>query len=307
MTALCLLDESRVAAEEIDHLGHMNVRFYLERALRATRELAALHGLGPEACRERGVLLEVRDVFTRHHREQLVGAPLAVHGGVLAVRSDGLRLYHELVNTARDERAAVFVLELKLLARDTRRPMALPEALAKRAADARIEWPEHGRPRTLDLERMPPAPALDELRARGLAMRRERVIRPEECDDDGYVGAARHQELVWGGEPLGSHASWMPFFEQAGGGKLGWATLESRGIVLAPPRAGTRIQSFGAEVEIGSKTSLRHHWVFDVEHGSLLCTSSILNLAFDLGARRALEIPPALRERLEAQHHPDLR
>jgi acyl-CoA thioester hydrolase len=307
MSALRLLVESRVAPEEIDHLGHMNVRFYLDKALRATAELAARLGLGPDACRERGARLELRDVFTRHRREQLVGAPLAVRGGVLAVRADGLRFYHELVNTARGEVAATYVHELQLVARDTRRPIPLPEAVARSAGRARVEWPEHGRPRTLDLARVPAGLALSEARARGLEMRRERVIRPEECDAAGFFAAARYQELVWGGEPLGSHADWMPFFELEGGGKLGWATLESRGILLELPRAGSRIQSFGAEVELGRKTSLRHHWVFDLDREALLCASSILNLAFDLGARRAAEIPAALRERLESEYHPDLR
>ena len=36
MGALRCLHEATIAAGEIDHLGHMNVRFYLEKALRAT-------------------------------------------------------------------------------------------------------------------------------------------------------------------------------------------------------------------------------------------------------------------------------
>jgi len=73
------------------------------------------------------------------------------------------------------------------------------------------------------------------------------------------------------------------------------------------PRTGTRIQSFGAEVEITNKVTTRHMWVYDVERGALLCTSSIVNLAFDVTRRRAVEIPPDVRERFEAWHHPDLR
>jgi hypothetical protein len=98
----------------------------------------------------------------------------------------------------------------------------------------------------------------------------------------------------------------VPVFETEGG-KVGWATLESRGVVIELPRVGARIQSFGAEVELARKTSFRHHWVFDLDSGALLCSSSIVNLAFDIGARRAIEIPSAIREALEAQYHPDLR
>lgn len=306
-TELRRLVEARVLPEEIDHLGHMNVRYYLEKALRATGLLATEHGVGPEAVRAMGAVFELRDVFTRHYREQLVGAALEVWGGVLAVRGDGLRIHHELRNPERDELAATFVHDLQLRRRDTREPLPLPERVAKSASDARVEWPEHGRPRTLDLDRVPTALTLETARARDLAMRRERVVTAEECDADGYFVAARYQDLVWGGEPASGRNSWMPLFDLPGGGQFGWATLESRGVLRDLPRVGARVQCFGAEVELARKTSCRHQWVFDLDTGHLLCTSSIVNLAFDIGARRSIEIPTRVREMLETQYHPDLR
>lgn len=304
---LQLLYQGVVTDEQIDHLGHMNVRFYLEKALLGTEALAAAHGLDAASCRKRGALLTLSDAFTRHYREQLSGAPLVVKGGVLGARGDRLRFYHELVNTERDELAAAFVHEVQLQERGLRRPLPIPEIVAKSAAEALVEWPEHGRPRTLDLERPPKGLDLGAARERGLAMREERVIEAGECDEDGFFRASGYQDLVWGGVPTNSRASGMPLFELEGGGKFGWATLESRGRLLELPRAGTRIQSFGAEVELARKTSCRHNWVFDVERGTLLCASSIVNLAFDIQARRAIEIPSTIRRMLEAQFHPDLR
>ena len=43
-----LLDESKVLAEEIDSLGHMNVRFYMERKERANRKFLQLAGVDQE-------------------------------------------------------------------------------------------------------------------------------------------------------------------------------------------------------------------------------------------------------------------
>jgi acyl-CoA thioester hydrolase len=307
MIELRLLHEATVGEDEIDHLGHMNVRYYLEKALHASRTLTAEYGLSSEACDKLGAVLELRDAFTRHYREQLVGEHLTMMGGILDVESDGLRLYHELVNPARSERAATFVHEMKLRRRESRAPLPLPEMIAKAAGDARVAWPEHGKPRTLDLQRVPPAISLEVARERDLAMRRERVVLPEECDAQGFFLASRYQELVWGGEPRDPGRGGMPLFEMGDGGRFGWATLESRGVLRELPRAGARIQSFGAEVDLAEKTSFRHHWVFDLDSGALLCTSSIVNLAFDIGARRAMEIPPAVREMLTAQYYPDLR
>ncbi len=131
-------------------------------------------------------------------------------------------------------------------------------------------------------------------------------MQPEECDEAGFFLATRYQDLVWGGSPIPARSGSGPLFE-LDGRRIGWATLENRASLLELPRKSARVQSFGAEVAIEGKTSLRHQWVFDLDREVLLCTSSILNLAFDLEARRSMEIPPELRQRLEAVHHPDLR
>ncbi len=300
------LHEAVVGEDEIDELGHMNVRFYLVKALEASRALAEHVGLGREAVAERGGVLELRDAWTRHRAEQLVGARLEVHGGVLDVRADGLRVYHDLVNPAKGELAASFVQAFVLRDATTRAPMPLPEDVAARAAGATVDWPEHGRPRTIDLDTKPTAPALELVVERDLAMRKPRVIGDDECGEDGVFVANRYQELFWAGEPAQprDNDSWLIDLE--GGGQMGWATLESRGVLHALPRAGTRIQSFGAEVQLAAKTSYRHHWVFDVDSRELLCTSSIVNLAFDIGARRAIEIPERVRAGLERVFCPDL-
>ncbi len=307
MPELQLLHESTVLPEQIDHLGHMNVRFYLENALRASGALAAQHGLGPHDCAALDGRLELRDAFTRHYREQLVGAPLAVLGAVLDVHADGLRFYHELRNTGNGERAATFVHRFRLVREGAREPLPVPEAVAKRVGDALLELPEHGGPRTLDLDRLPPKLGLEEAHRRGLAMRKEREIRVEECDDAGFFPAASYQDLVWGGEPPEGRPFGPPVYELPGGGRFGWATLESRGVLFELPRAGSRIQSFAAEVQTGAKISVTRCWVLDVGRDAVLCTSSIVNLAFDIGARRAIEIPAPVRATLESRYHPDLR
>lgn len=307
MSELELLHEAVVGADEIDELGHMNVRFYLLKALVATRNLSSLVGLSRDACADQGCVLDLEDIYTRHYAEQMEGARLEVRGGVLDVQSDGARFYHELVNPERDEIAATYVHGLKLRAVEGRSLRPMPENVAERASARIIPVPEHGRPRTIDLESRPPNVSLELVRERELAMRRVRTVPAEECDANGDYVPARFQELFWGGVPVHrrENDSWL--IELEGGGKMGWATLESRGVLLELPRVGARIQSFGAEVDVGSKTSFRHHWCFDVDSGRLLCTSSIVNLAFDIGARRAISIPEKVREGMGALYHPDLR
>lgn len=305
-TDLQTLHEATVGADEIDHLGHMNVRFYADKALRASRALAEQIGLSTTRCSDEGAVLELRGSFTRHYREQMKGAELVVKGGVLDVQADGLRLYHELLNPAREERAATFVHEMRLRDDASRAPRPLPEMVAVEAARRQVDWPEHGRARTVDLSREPRELTLEQALDRDIAMRQVRELRPDECTDGGFFPAIRYAELVWGGVPIASRSGWEPLQTLPDGGKMGWAILESRGILRRLPRAGTRVQSFGVEVEVGRKTSYRHSWVFDVDQGDILCMSSTVDIAFDITRRRAIDIPEATRRTLQARCQPDL-
>ena len=75
------LHTSRVEESEIDELGHLSVPFYEERALRASRILAEVHGLSADDCQDEGVELTVVDGFMRNYREQFLNAPLLVRAG----------------------------------------------------------------------------------------------------------------------------------------------------------------------------------------------------------------------------------
>jgi acyl-CoA thioester hydrolase len=304
-TELRCLYEGTVSAEEIDHLGHMNVRFYATRAMAATRALLAENGLDEATLAADDTVVGVPDTFTRHYREQLEGARLAVMSGVIGIGEAGLLLHHELVNADTGELAATFRHRVEPLHRASREPRPFSSAFVSACQNQVVEWPEHGRPRTIDLEALPAELGFDEARRRGLAMRLPRRIASEECGADGYLHFSRTNELVWGGERT-DRAGGFPLLDLEDGSRFGWATMESRHVVLETPREGCQIQSFGAEVQVGRKTSFRHNWVFDVDRARLVCIASSVNLAFDIAARRSIEIPDGIRAGLEADCHPDL-
>lgn len=299
------LHESTVAENEIDHLGHLNVRFYASRALRATKRLSEELGLTQERLDELGAERFIPDVFTRHYREQLVNSKLAVRGGVLEAGDDSLRFYHELVNTGRDELGATFVHRLELRERTTKERAPIPEEIAERASAGRVAWPEHGRPRTIDLDAAVNTPELSTLQERNLAMRKERTVRDDQCDEFGFLRPTHFMDLLWGGPPPPREAAEQFLFKLENGHLMGWATMESRMLIIDLPQAGARVQGFGAEVEIGRKTSYRHQWLVDLDSGRLLFRFSMLNLAFDTHERRSVEIPPHIREEMDKEYFPD--
>jgi acyl-CoA thioesterase FadM len=290
---------STVTEDQIDHLGHMNVMYYAVNAHAATRAvLAELPGwVGPHL---------VHDTYTRHHREQLLGAPLVVRTAVLGATPSTLRLHHELANVDTGELAATFVHGLSPMDADGRRTELPAPSLAAALADVTTA-PDYAAPRSiaLDADLLVHAPSIDLLRERGLAMRKERRVSSEECDAAGHYRVERAPMLTWAGEPLEGGMDDV-LHETSDGIRMGWAVMENRIQIGTLPHAGTRIQSFGAGVGIHDKVTHKVHWTFDLDSGELLTAFESINMAFDIAGRRAMSIPAGYRKRELERLQPDL-
>jgi acyl-CoA thioesterase FadM len=265
---------SHVTEDQIDHLGHMNVRFYGLNAAAGTRSM--LEELGVPAG------TPIVDLHTRHHHEQLLGTALEVRSGLVDV-GRGLTIYHELRNAADDDLAATFVHVLDH-----------PRIEAPAAP-----IPEQGRPRSLDIATDPigSAPLLDVLQSLGLEIRAPRVV-------DEEITAATAVGLIWGGPP--SEEEEHDWIQQGPNGeRMGWATMESRLRVNRLPPLGARIQSFGATTAIERKTTRSTMWAYDLAEGDVLVAFEVVNLAFDIDARRSMLIPDDYLAREQERFHPE--
>jgi acyl-CoA thioesterase FadM len=283
-----------VAPEHIDELGHMNVRIYGLFATRAGRHMLDEAGLVEDdtAC------LVTVDTYTRHHREQHVGAPVAVRSGVLSVDENHAQIYHELFNEDTDVLAATFVRRVERHERTQRTQLPISEAAVGALARQHTELPAHGEPRSLTLLPLPPAPSIDDLLARGLASRAPRVVPEDLVDEQGFLRSDSYQDLIWGGEPVDTgDFEWIRTGDN--GERVGMASMETRATLHHMPKLGTPIQSFGAEVDLREKTSNRRQWVYDLDSGAVVCTVSSVNLAFDLDTRRSIPIPATMRRQFE--------
>jgi acyl-CoA thioesterase FadM len=291
---LTVTHRSTVTEDQIDHLGHMNVRFYGVNAAAGTRALLDELGVAPNSGR-------AVDLYTRHHREQLLGAALSLRTGVIEVADDGLRLYHELANDATGELAASFVHRVRLDGPDPDR------AVIAAAATGLVPVPAHGAPRSIPLETDPvaSAPSLATLRGLDLAIRKERAVTAEECDEQGGYLPTMAAALVWGGEPVDGRFPPL-LHEGPHGERMGWASMETRMVVARLPRAGERIQSFSAVTMIADKVLQNVMWAFAVGSAELLITFEVVNLAFDVSRRRPMSIPDHIREFEGRILHPEL-
>lgn len=263
---LTITHTAEVTEDQIDELGHMNVRWYAHKAFAASTAMVERLGLGDAA---------VVSAYTRHHHEQLLGNRLEVRSGVLG-GGGRLRLYHELRNSADDDLAATFVHEFD------HPPIEAPT----------VELPEHGRPRSIaiDTDAIGSAPALEAVRSDDLAMRRPRAVDAgEDTHGAERVPAWNAPSMFWGGEALEGDGEWIRTTDD--GVRFASATMESRLWIVELPAVGTRIQSFGAPIAVADKVSQHIHWAFALDTGALLGVMETVNLAFDMDARRAISIP----------------
>ena len=283
---LTVTHTSTVTADQIDHLGHMNVRYYAVNARAATRSFV---GSG-----------QIIDMYTRHHREQLLGAELEVRSGILGVDSDSTRVFHELANASTGESAATFVYRVR-----THTPTDHVDT---------VELPDHGRPRSIDLDAVMATPTLDEVQRLDLAMRAPREINRDDTGGGDTVASSMVPMLFWGGAPIDGDEQQL-VHTGPNGENIGWATMETRVVVGRLPELGTRIQSFSATTAIADKTTQMSMWVYDLDGrddgrddggGELLATFEVVSVLFDIGARRAMSIPDDMRAEHVSRLHPEL-
>lgn len=281
VTPLDVSHRSTVRPEQIDDLGHMNVRYYGVNAGAGTRAVCERLGLGRPA---------LVSAYTRHHHEQMEGNELEVRSAVVSA-GDRLRIYHELRNRADDDLAATFVHELD------HPPIDAPH----------FELPDHGRPRSLslDTDALATAPRLDRLRELGLAHRKPRQVDAEDTQGADTVPPGNHANLLWGGERIVDEGSWVRVLPD--GTNYAFVVMEQRLWIRAEPvRLGTPIESFRASLEVGEKIGRDIGWAYDAETGEPLVVSESIDLCFNLTERRSMAIPAAQRG-LDGQNvHPEL-
>lgn len=297
--------EGRVEEPDIDNLGHMNVRVYARKAAEATHALIASLGLDRAALEGSGAVIQMLDGHTRFYREQLEGAPLQVRGGILEAGPGAIILYLELINADNGDLAATFRSVVTLHDRISRNVLPFEAEVLAAAQECVVGWPEHGKPRSLPLSPWQPHVSLGDIEEAGLLARfKPYVVREAECDAQGFMDLTGGEALAFYGTPI----KWSrPDPAHASDGKE-WgsiATVESRQVIFAVPRAGDTLVTHSVIVEVGTKTMQFRHWTFDAEKGNPFSVHAQFGLGFDLEARRSADFPASMHESLSNNARPE--
>ena len=295
--------EGRVDAADIDNLGHMNVRVYARKAAAATHALAAHIGLDADALAEKSAVVEIFDQHVRFYREQMEGNRLVVRAGVVSATKDAITAYLELSNSDNGDMAATFNNTFRLADAATRAPLPLEDAIISATEALAVDWPDHGRPRSIPLDPVRTDITLQQMADRHTMVRLEPyTVEAADCDEHGFMNIADGTSLAFAKLPIR--------FDGQKSKNRGWddhriavATMESRHFTLATPRLGDTITTRSIQIDVGAKTMHSVHWSFIEETGEPVAMIGQIGLGFDLETRRSRDFPPQMRAMLEEQLH----
>jgi acyl-CoA thioester hydrolase len=122
-----------VYPSQCDHMGHMNVAWYVAKFDEATWQLFAAIGLTRARLRDDGRGMAGVEQHIEYERELFAGDVVTVTSAILEVRDKVLRFTHEMKNDATGEIAARTTLVAVHLDAAQRKATALPEDVRERA------------------------------------------------------------------------------------------------------------------------------------------------------------------------------
>ncbi|MEO8019432.1 MAG: thioesterase family protein [Pseudomonadota bacterium] len=93
-----------------DHMGHMNVMWYVGKFDEATWNLASLMGMTSQYMRETQRGMVAVDQRIAYKREALAGDVLIVRSAVLALKSKSIRFVHEMFRADTGDHLATTLL-----------------------------------------------------------------------------------------------------------------------------------------------------------------------------------------------------
>ena len=118
-----------------DHVGHMNVMWYVGKFDEATWNLFARIGLTPAYLRETGRGMAAAQQNITYKLELLAGDVVEVRSSLLEIGNKSIRFVHEMRNAETGEIAATCEITGVHLDRQARKSVAFTETIRRRAAD----------------------------------------------------------------------------------------------------------------------------------------------------------------------------
>jgi acyl-CoA thioester hydrolase len=280
---------------ECDEMGHMNVRFYVTKAVEGLVGLAAALGLPYAFAGHAGSTLLIREQHIRFLREAHAGAALHMTGGVVEMGEDQARFLLLLWHSETGALAASFQTVVAHVTPGEGRPFPWPERTRERAAALAVTVPEQAASRSVSLDPVRSEASLARADALGLIRIAQGAVAPADCDIFGRMRPEGFIGRVSDGIPrlMRSFRQTVTEASPAPAARVGGAVLEYRLIHLDWPRAGDRLEIRSGLKDADTRTKRMVHWMIDPETGKAWGVSEAVAVTFDLDARKMIPISEA--------------
>lgn len=127
---------------QCDHIGHMNVMWYVGKFDEATWHLLATVGITPSYLRQqqRGMAAVQQNITYKH--ELQAGDIITIQSGILEMKDKVIRFFHEMQNAETGEIAALTILTGVHMDTQTRVACPFPEEIRARGQEMIVEYKE---------------------------------------------------------------------------------------------------------------------------------------------------------------------
>jgi acyl-CoA thioester hydrolase len=287
---------------ECDENGHLNVRFYVVKAMEGLAGLAAALGMPGAFAPAATATLIVRDQHIRFRREAHPGAALHMRGAVLELGETWARLLLAIYHSATGEPAASFRVVVDHATPGGGRPFPFSRRTRKRAEALTIAIPEFAKARSVDLEPFETRASLARADELGLIMLGGGTILAHDCDVFGrmrveqFIGRVSDSISGITNVIRGQMRAAAPAGYPA---HVGGAVLEYRLTQLAWPRAGDHLVIRTGLAEVTDRTQRMVHWMMNPYGDDIWGVAEAVAATLDLDARKIIPVSPAARTALD--------
>ena len=285
---------------ECDEMGHMNVRFYVVRAMEGLVGLASALGMPQAFSLHANATLQVREQHIRFLREARPGAPLFMRGGVVEMGENEARLLLVLFHADGAPAASFQTVVAHITPDDDPRPFAWPRQALELAKALTMPVPAYAAARSVSLEPFTSQASLARADALGLITISAGAFGGQDCD---VFGRMRPEQFIGrvsdGIATLASRTrAVIRDSAEPRPKRIGGAVLEYRLVHLAWPRAGDRFVVRSGMAGVDERTQRLNHWMLDPGSGKPWGTSEAVAVTLDLDERKIVAVSPAARAAL---------
>jgi len=287
---------------ECDEMGHMNVRFYVVRALEGLVGLASALGMPRAFSPTAGATLLIREQHIRFLREALAGAALHMRAWVAEMGECDARLVQVLYH-ASGEPAASFQTVVSHVTPMEGRAFPWTDETRRLAETLVAPIPDFAAARSVDLSPVDCQASLERADALGLAHISSGGVLARDCDVFGRMSAEQFIGRVSDGIPGLAGLTRKTIVEAAPErpARVGGAVLEYRLIHLDWPRAGDRIEIRSGLARVDRRTQRLVHWMVDPDLGRVWGAAEAVTVTLDLDKRKIVPVAEAAQAELNAR------